>query len=69
MACGNGCGGYYACGCDILRMKEQVAQKKKEIELLQHRINARVEEFNRDNSGSGYTRMYPVKVESGGDIQ
>ena len=51
MACGNGCNGYYQCGCDIINMKKEIKQMAERTELLQYRIKDRVAEFNQVNEG------------------
>ena len=50
MACET-CKGYYQCGCDILKMKEEVKQLQERIELLNYRIKDRVAQFNEVNEG------------------
>lgn len=50
MVCSN-CNGYYSCGCDILKMREQIKIKKLEIVDLEQRVEKRVQEFNKDNEG------------------
>ena len=45
MACSGPCNGYYVCFCDLIKMKEELKQKKLEIEILEFKINKRETEL------------------------